>query len=248
LGSGGLQYDANDGFSAARGNQKSTFVGTGTQIAALGVTYAGQRAYSTDTSASFTINVGYIRNAANNAWEIEFDPSGVLIESAEISTTPTTDNADFTPGAGGQFDRYYEYHTLPTTEKFYIIMGIEWKNGATVNGNVVSGVDIVDSNPPTINHTLLAGLGQQLAQSGVSAIQRTSVISSTLIRGGTILGMWFSTDSTTSTFRHNTAATSKVHSKALAATQVAPSATENTAFVAANTNQVYLKLYYRGYE
>jgi len=237
-----LQWDANDGFSAARGNQKTCFVGTGTQIAAISPTYAGQLAYATSTSGGFTIDVLYERNAANNAWnQVTFQ------EKAEASNTPTTDNADFTPGAGGQFDRYYEYVTLPNTEELYEIVGIEWKNGATVNGNVMSGVDVIDADPPTVDHTPLVALGILTAQAGVSVIQRVSILAPAILRAGTILGVWFSTESTTATFRHNTGATSKKHSKALVASQTTPAAAENTAFVAANTNQVYLKLYYRGY-
>ena len=64
----------------------------------------------------------------------------------------------------------YAFFTLPSTEKFYIITGIEWKNGGTVAGNVVCGVDLVDANPPTLAGTVNVAVGTQIAQSGTSAV------------------------------------------------------------------------------
>jgi len=243
MGSAGLQWDANDGFSVVRGNQKTTFVGTGAQINALSTTYAGQQAYCTSTGSGFTIDNVYERNAANNTWALISTYSNPITETAESNTTPITDNADFTAVAG---NRYYAYHTLPTTEKFYIITGIEWKNGATVNGNVISGIDRIDANPPTIDNTPLLALGQQVAQAGTSAVQRVSIVSSSLIRGGTIIGAWVSCSSGTATLREQTGLSSQKQYKATAY-NATPDFAENTVFAAAVTVRKYVKIYYRGY-
>lgn len=73
MGSGGTDYEIGDVISAARLNQKSTFVGTGAQIAALGTTYVGQKAYCITTGSGFQADREYVRNAANTAW----NPVGV---------------------------------------------------------------------------------------------------------------------------------------------------------------------------
>src|SRR6266487_1370866 len=57
-----------DNNSAARENQKSVTINTGTNLAALTTTYANQLVVSSDTSAGFIANTLYMRNAANNAW------------------------------------------------------------------------------------------------------------------------------------------------------------------------------------
>src|SRR3990167_9626886 len=113
MGSGGGIFDPVDSFSAARLNQKSTFVGTGTAIAALATTYAGMLAYSTDTSGASTIDTLYVRNAANDAWVTVATYSGAVTETAEANTTPVTDGANFDAVAGV---RYYAFFTLPSTE------------------------------------------------------------------------------------------------------------------------------------
>src|SRR3990167_8282998 len=175
MGSGGLEFDPVDVVGSARLNQKSTFVGTGAQISGLTTTYAGMLAFCTSTGSGFSIDVLYGRNAANSAWkQIGF------FETTEQNTTPISDNADFTVVAG---TRYYAFFTFPTTEKFYIITEIEWKNGATAAGNVICGVDIIDADPPTIASTPLAALAAQVAQSGASSIQSSSFVSSRVFKG-----------------------------------------------------------------
>jgi hypothetical protein len=68
LGSGGTEWEVADVISASRMNQKTLFVGTGTQIDALSTTYAGMYVYSTDTSGTKVADTLYQRNAANSAW------------------------------------------------------------------------------------------------------------------------------------------------------------------------------------
>lgn len=241
MGSGGGIWDAADAPSAARLNQKSTFVGIGTQIAALATTYAGQFAYATSTTGGFTIDVLYVRNAANTAWvNLSFT------EVAEANTTPVTDGADFTVVAG---TRYYAFFTLPTTEKLYIITGMEWKNTTSAqSGNITCGVDIVDANPPTITSVPLLANSQEVAQAapgGSPTVQRVSIISSRAIRGGTICGAWVSCSSGTAKLREQTGLGSQNQSKATAYT-VAPPTNDTTTWTA-TTARKYLKIYFVGY-
>ena len=237
MGSAGLEFDPADSYSASRLNQKSIFVGTGTQIDALSTTYPGQLAFATSTTAGFTIDVLYIRDAANAAWN-----PVIFEETSEANSTPVTDGADFTAVAGV---RYYAFFTMPTTENLYIITGIEWKNGATVSGNITAGIDAVDADPPTLASTPLLTLAQQVAQAGTSAVQRVSVVTSKSIRGGSILGVWVSCSSATATLREQTGLGSQNQSKATAYS-ASPGTNDVTAWTA-TTARKYLKIYYRGY-
>lgn len=49
-------------------NQKTLFVGTGTQIGALSTTYAGMYSYCTTAGGSFVADTLYQRNAGDTAW------------------------------------------------------------------------------------------------------------------------------------------------------------------------------------
>jgi len=238
MGSGGTEFDAADSYSAARLNQKTIFVGTGTQIAALATTYAGQLAYATSTTGGFTIDRLYERNAANTAFvSVDFGA-----ESTESNTTPVTDGADFTAVAG---TRYYAFFTLPSTHIFFIITGLEWKNGATVSGNVIAGVDIIDADPPTLASVPLVALANEIAQAGTSVIQRNSQLTSKPIRGGSVIGAWVSCSSGTATLREQTGLGSQNQSKATAYS-TGPPTNDVTAWTA-TTARKYLKIYYRGY-
>lgn len=216
-------------------------MGTGAQINGLSTTYAGQFAYCTSTGSGFTIDTMYVRNAANNTWLNYKDIQNAIAVTTESNTTPVTDGADFTVTAG---NRYYAFFTLPSTEPIYEITGIEWKNGATVSGNVICGIDLVNADPPTISHTPLVAVGIQVAQSGASAVQRNSSISSNIIKSGSILGAWVACSSATATLREQTGLGSQNQYKATAYVNT-PSAAEATAFSTA-TARKYLKVYYKG--
>ncbi len=164
------------------------------------------------------------------------------IEQAEAASSPVADNTNTALGTG---IRVYAFFTLPTTERFYIITGIEWKNGATVAGNVQCGVDLIDANPPTLAAVPLAAHGQELAQAGASGVQRNSRIVSRPIRGGTLVGIWFVSNSTTATFANLTGQASQNQQKAIAYTNNPPNQ-DATAWTAA-TVRYYAKLYFRGY-
>lgn len=242
MGSAGLEFDATDMPETSRLNQKTRFVGTGAQINALSTTYAGQSAYCTSTGSGFTVDVLYVRNAANSAWNIFTQYATNLALKDEANTTPITDNADFTVTAG---HRYYAFFTLPSTEKLYQITGIEWKNGATVAGSVTAGIDYIYADPPTVVDTILGALMIVTAASGASQIQRVSTVLGHLFPAGTILGVWVSCSGATHTLREQTGLSSQNQQKASTYT-VTPNLSEGTAWTAA-TARKYLKVYYKGY-
>ena len=240
MGSGGGIFDPVDSFSAARLNQKSTFVGTGAAIAALGTTYAGQFAYCTSTGSGFTIDVLYVRNAANDAWvgETDFFP-GITTEQ---NTTPITDGADFTATAGV---RYYAFFTISDSfPKLYMVTGIEWKNGASVAGNITCGIDVVNADPPTLAGVTLSAVSQEVAQAGTSAVQRVSIIAGMPLQSGVVYGAWVSCSSSSATLREQTGLGSQNQQKATAYT-ASPTTQDTTAWTT-STARKYLKIYYKG--
>ena len=163
-----------------------------------------------------------------------------LTEVAEASQVNVAGGTSAVPGAA---IRLYGLFQLPTTEKFYIITGIEWLNKATVNGSVYCGVDIINSITASASGTALAAVGRPIAQAGASAAQRNSDIASQPIRGGTFIGVWFASTSATATFGQTAVAASNKQ-KAIAA--AAPATADFTAWTSV-TVEYYVKVYYRGY-
>jgi hypothetical protein len=162
-------------------------------------------------------------------------------EQAEASSTPVAGATSTAVGAG---IRLYSFFTLPTTENFYIITGIEWKNGTVVNGNTTGGVDIVDANPPVLSSTILATISAELANAGTSSVQRQSRVIGHPIRGGTICGVWVYTASATQTYG-TTVVSSANNRKSVAYTAAVPN--QDVTAWTASTVQGYVKAYYRGY-
>ena len=68
MGSAGTEFEVADVISASRMNQKTLFVGTGTQLEALSTTYPGMYAYVTTAGGTKIADTLYQRNAANSAW------------------------------------------------------------------------------------------------------------------------------------------------------------------------------------
>jgi hypothetical protein len=166
-----------------------------------------------------------------------------LVETAEAATTPVADNTTLTPGTGV---RLYAHFTMPSTEKFYIVTGIEWKNGGTVAGNILSGVDLINANPTTQAATVNLAVGQELAQAGANVIQRQSMIASRPIRGGTLCTAWIVTSNASSIFRILNGQANQAQQKSIAYA-VAVGQQENTAWTN-STNRAYIKVYYVGYK
>lgn len=164
--------------------------------------------------------------------------SAITVE-AEQNTTPVTDNLESGIGAF----RPYQDFVLPNTYKLYKITGIEWKNGATVNGAIMCGVDRTDASPPVDNNTLLVAFGKQINQSGASVVQRNSFIVSELIPGGTQLSAWISTNGT-GTYRYVVGANqNRLKNEAFNTT---PNLQDVTAWTL-STSALYIKIYYQGY-
>src|SRR3990167_6140130 len=68
MGSAGTEWEVADVISASRMNQKTLYVGTGTQLEALSTTYAGMYAYVTTAGGTKIADTLYQRNAANTSW------------------------------------------------------------------------------------------------------------------------------------------------------------------------------------
>jgi len=234
----------NDGLEIARNehidinkklNRKTLFVGNDTQITNLPVTTDGQLVFSTTTGGSFIQNKLYARLTGNTSW------SANLVESAEQSL----EQAGTTNITASINSHLMTYFTLPSTEKFYIITGIEWKNGTTITGGslIDSGVIAFNLIPPTIQIAPVLAVGSQLTQSGVDAVQRCSQISSKIIRAGTIIGVYFG--STTSTdFKVGTNGTSISANKI---TTVYPKDAIDDTAMTNSVVRIYSKVYFRGY-
>lgn len=177
-------YTTSDKPQPATLNQKMAVVGTGEQIANLSNTYAGQYVYCTVSGNGFSADRVYVRDSLNTLWY----PGIKKVTEASNAATVVSDNGSMTCTAN---HRYYAYFTLPATEKLYYITGIEWKNSGTGTTSIYSGVDIMNANPPTVDHTLTVAMGTRVSQNGVDQeIQRTSPVWSYPIRASKLLGVW----------------------------------------------------------
>jgi len=241
MGSAGLEFDANDSPEKARLNQKTTFVGTGAQISGLSTTYPGQFAFCTSTGSGYTADVLYVRNAANSAWVSQV-LTDTISETTETTTTPITDDTNHDAVAG---TRYYQFITLPTTDPLYIITNISWKNGTNQAGTIISGVDLIDADPPTVASTPLLALGLEVTQSGADQNQSCGYVSSNMIRGGSVIGVWVACSSASADLRKVTG-TSQNQRKAVAAYTSSPSASDSTAWTA-TTDKYNITCTYRSY-
>lgn len=158
---------------------------------------------------------------------------------AEESSTPVAGGSTDAPGADL---RRYAFVQLPTDYDLYVITGIEWKNGATLDGDVYCGVEIVDADPPVATETSLVAWAKR-QQSGISAVQRLTRITSLPIVGGTRLGVWFNPSSGTATFAYSSATSGKNNRNVTATTE--PSLVLSGGW-GNSTKFYYVKLYYRG--
>ena len=193
---GGESLETGDGLSFMRLQQKLFLIDTAANLNALTTTYPGQRIFATSTAAPLSADTAYERDAANTTWNtLASRLATVISETTEQSTTPITDDTNFTPTATR---RYYAYFTLPSSASdptYYFITKIEWKNGSAVAGNILSGVNIVDANPPTVKYSPLVCVGQEVAQSGTNTTQFTTIISSLPIKAGSVVGVWIQASS-----------------------------------------------------
>jgi len=160
----------------------------------------------------------------------------------EASTTPVTTDADVALTSG---NRAYSIFTLPTTYDYYMISGIEWENGTTLDGSVRAGVDIVNADPITLAAGITIAWGSQDLQSGSGSVQRTRDISSQLVAGGTIMGAWVVSNSATATFGSDTVgAASDPIRRAIAFTSDGNHF--STTSYTSSVERFYIKIYYIG--
>ena len=163
-----------------------------------------------------------------------------LTESAELNNTPITDDTDVAIGANTLV--ISKAITMPSTEKYYFITGLEWKNGATVNGSTTPSLWRRDD---VSGGWVLLAWGEATVNTGASAVQRVSLTSSSMIRAGTVVRMGIHTGSGTHTYRElNISANGVVQS--LTYTVNPPNGILESGSTAAD--DIYAKIYFRGIE
>lgn len=159
----------------------------------------------------------------------------------ENSSTPITDTQDTIINANS---RAYGLVTLPTDFDFYVITGIEWKNGATINGSVRSGIDLLNADPITLAATQHMASGRQILQTPASSIQRNSAIVSQRIPGGSVLGVYIVSSSATATFRSDPVGGAS--NPIRRAITFASTELIDTVSFSGSTERFFIKLYFKG--
>ena len=155
----------------------------------------------------------------------------------ETSTTPVAGANDTVVGTT---TRNYSHFTLPSTSALYVFTGIEVLNGTVVNGDTLCAIESIDANPPVSVTVNILAWSNRTAQSGASAIQRFSRLSSFLVAGGTVCGAYVGTSSATA--RYGTTTVASENKKKAVTPAVA--LTDITAWTAV-TEEPYIKVYYR---
>jgi len=245
MGGGGKIVDVGDEVGEERLNQKTVIMETGANINALTTTYPGQLAFCTATGSGFTIDTLYQRNAANNAWNtFASRVTPLLQESAErtdgsfpssfvIATVPNT--------------RFYRYFTFPSDSLFHIVTGISWLNYTPQSGNVICGVDSIDSNPPVLAFSEILALGSEVLMTG-TGVQRNSLIMSKPIPGGTVCGAWINFTSGGANFRlHAVSPAQKYRKASTTDSGTQTTLTDNTVFSVSDLYETWIKVHYRSY-
>lgn len=186
--------------------------------------------------------MGFGGGGSAGAAIITFTPS-----TAEQGSAVVVDDAQST-GASGTTRYYGQAFILPATSKFWLITGIEWKNGITLGSNILCGLDKIGINtiPPTATDIELAAYTSDVAQAGASSIQRNSVITQTKVLGsGEIVIPWFSPSVAAGTFRYFTVGAEN-DSRAITDSRTFPTWKSVTAWTA-SVARIYMKVYFVGY-
>lgn len=161
--------------------------------------------------------------------------------AVEVSVGPeTVDDLDLSLNALG---RSYSFFTLPVVNIVYKITGIEWKNGAVVAGNVIAGLDVIESVAPTNTHLPLRYLAKATAQAGANAVQRVS-FDGPFLKGGSVIASWITSNNAAGLFRKATGTPNVNRFKATAYTAT-PATADNAAW-ATSTDYFYQKIYMIG--
>lgn len=232
----GLEFSTDMTDLTTKMNRKTWTVGRGRQLNSLFATYPGKTLFCTETENGFTKDYYYRRKADNSGYNSHY-AQGESIEQSVSSPVQTTDSS-LTLGI-----KWYTHQTLPTTEDFYVITKMEWYNGASIAGNILCGVDIIDAIEPILDPTPLVALSREVAAAGTNQIQSTSAIVSSAIRGGTKIGCWVMGSANTNL--GYTTPTSPPARKDTVYTQIQPSV--NVVGWTQQALEIYLKIYFRGY-
>lgn len=172
--------------------------------------------------------------------------SNVTISVPEVAEASLTGNAAAATdtAVAATADRTFNFFTLPTTNKLYIITGIEWKNGTTVAGQTQCGIYMVDSVSAPSNNIILGAVGQAVNNSGSGAVQRVSLLTPVIMRGGSLIGVFLQCDSTS--HQYKTAAISSSPIRKGVTFSGVPAVQEGTAW-GNRTVQPYCKIYFTAY-
>jgi len=167
----------------------------------------------------------------------------MIVDSVESSNTTVTDDQQST-----LTDRkaYSIAFNLPTTFEFFIITGIEWKNGTTVNGQVIAGVDILDAFPPVSRMANIVALNEVVNASGTSSVQRPSILFSNLIPKSSLLSAWIQTSSATQQLRSLSGGSSQnIFKSETHAVALQVPVGDGIAWSTSNL-ELYMKVYFKG--
>lgn len=213
---------------------------------------AGDVEEITPANVKTMLSLNNVENTALSTWAgsgnittVGTITSGAAMqEGAEASITNNSGAANDTQ-VPTTTCRFYNFFTLPTTGKLYVITGIEWKNGTVVAGLVVCAIQQVDASPPTNAIVILSALGQTVTATGTSSVQRVSVISTNVFRGGALLAVFIQGANATQRFMTATVGSSNIRKNVTSTASVENA--DGSAWVA-YTEQAYCKIYYREYK
>ena len=137
-------------------------------------------------------------------------------------------------------NRFYTMFTMPTAANFYLVTGFEVLNGTVINGSFVCGLEEINANPPTDDGSVLRAWCKGQTQTGASAVQRVSIVGSQLIKGGTLVGAFISSNSATGRYGTTTQAGANRLKALVYNTDVQNG---NTTAWASGTEEPYIKVY-----
>lgn len=138
--------------------------------------------------------------------------------------------------------------TNPNAYDFVRISAVQWKNFATIAGNIQVGIYIIDSNPAVSANMELVALVAFTAQAGINSLQKASVVWSKAFSGTPILGVGLIPSNATATFSGKAAQPSQNRSKTITAPTTHLPPFDSTAWAAGTVYLADITLFYVGYK